>query len=63
MHNGATVRQMLKKVGVVITRLTGQRRTLSVSKTGEMKGIRLCSLFDDETRNFITLYFPGEVRN
>jgi hypothetical protein len=24
---------------------------------GQMKGIRLCSVFDEETREFLTLYF------
>jgi len=52
-----TVRQMLIQVAVVIAGITDQRRSYSLNSNGQMKGIRLSSVFDDETREFLTLYF------
>jgi hypothetical protein len=49
---------MLIQVAVVIAGLTDQQRSYSLNSNGQMKGIRLCSVFDEETREFLTLYFP-----
>ena len=48
---------MLIEVSVVIAGLTDQRKSHLLNSMGQMKGIRLSSVFDDETREFLTLYF------
>ena len=63
--SGKTVKEMLIKIGVTIAKYTDQRRaqdTYITDRSGKMKGINVCLVFDKETQTFLSSYITkGET--
>ena len=49
---------MIIKIGVIVAKLTHPKKQQQTNKMGQMAGMKVCTLFDDETMEFWTTYFP-----